>query len=154
MSDDIQTWIDTSAIQHAIVRYSDAATRGAWDDFEALWMPDAVWEVAPPVGTKVVGAAAIRATCEETMGQQEFLLQMTHGSAVRLFGDGTASATTTIHALARRPGHHHFMNFAVYYDDLVKHEGAWRFQRRLLQPIYVESEPLSGQVAISRAELR
>jgi len=154
MPEDIAARLDKLAIQEVIVRYSDAASRGAWDVFETLWTHDAVWEVAPPVGTTVVGARAITEATSETIDQEDFLIQVTHGSVVTLHGGGLASATTTIHALARREGHHSFMNFGIYYDELAKTDGEWRFTRRRLQPVYVESGPLPGEVVISRADLR
>jgi ketosteroid isomerase-like protein len=147
-------WLDKLAVQELIVRYSDAATRGAWDVFESLWTDDAVWEVNPPVGTRVVGAAAIRESVVGSVRDDDVLVQMTHGSVVTLLGDGRATATTTIHAVARRPGAHNFTNYAVYYDDLTKGaDGAWRFARRRLQPIYVDPRELPGESPIRRPDL-
>ena len=148
-----EAWLDRLAIQDVIVRYSDAATRGSWDEFEALWMPEAVWEVGPPIDTRIVGVRAIRDDVTASLGAVDFFVQMTHGSVVTLLGDGRASATTTIHALARRRGHHEVTNYGVYYDELVKAHGTWKFARRRLQPVYTDTSPLPGVAPITRAEL-
>jgi hypothetical protein len=153
-SEDIASWIDKLAIREVIARYSNASTRGAWDDYEALWTSDAVWEVAPPVGTKVVGARAIRQSASTNVDKSDFLFQMTHDTVVELHGQGKASASTIIQAISRREGYHHIMNLAVFYDDLVKEDGAWKFARRFLQPIYVDSTALPGKMVIPRIEIR
>jgi hypothetical protein len=149
----VRSWLDKLAIQEVIVRYSDAATRGDWDAFAALWVDDAVWEVGPPVDTQVVGVAAIVETVVASVDAEDFLVQMTHGSVVTLRGDGRASATTTIHALARRTGEHQIVNLGVYYDDLVRVDGGWKFTKRMLQPVYSDTSPLPGTAPITRADL-
>jgi hypothetical protein len=153
-TEDVAAWIDKFAIREAIARYSNASTRGAWDDFESLWTAEGVWEVAPPVGSKVVGARAIREVASSNVDSGDFLFQMTHDTVVDLLGQGRASATTIIQVLTRREGHHHFMNLAIFYDDLVKEDGAWKFSRRLLQPVYVDSKELTGKVIVPRAEIQ
>jgi hypothetical protein len=146
-------WLDRLAIQDVIVRYSDAATRGDFDAFGALWTEDAVWEVGPPIDTRVVGVQAILDDVTASLSAEDFFAQMTHGSVVTLLDDAHASATTTIHALARRDGHHQVTNLGVYYDDLVKVDGVWKFARRRLQPVYTDTSPLPGSAPISRADL-
>jgi hypothetical protein len=150
---DVDAWLDTVAIQDLVVRYSDAATRGAWDEFEAVWTADGVWDVRPPVGTHIVGIDAIMADVKALLNAEDFFVQMTHGSVVTLLGNDRARSTTTIHALARREGHHNVTNYGVYYDDLVKVDGTWKFARRSLQPVYMDTSPLPGIAPITRAEL-
>jgi uncharacterized protein (TIGR02246 family) len=150
---DAGEWLDRVAIQDLVVRYSDAATRGDWAAFAALWTDDGIWEVGPPVGTRVVGVDAILADVTASVDAEDFLVQMTHGTVVTLLDATTARATTTIHAVARRTGHHQITNLGVYFDDAVKHEGTWRFSRRLLQPVYSDTGPLPGVTPITRAAL-
>jgi len=150
---DISAWIDKLAIEETIIRYSDAATRGAWDEFEALWTRDAVWEVALPVDSRVVGARAIRESVISSLEGEDFLVQMTHGSVITLHSETHASATTTIHAIARRQGEHDGANYGIYYDELAKVDGVWKFAQRRLQPIYSDFSPLPGIAPISRDEL-
>lgn len=150
---DTARWIDKLAIQELIVRYSDAATRGSWDEFESLWVKDAVWETAAPINDKTVGARAIRDQVMRNLEGEDFLVQMTHGSVITLQGEDRASATTTMHAIARRGDVHAVTNYGVYFDDLVKVDGDWKFAKRRLQPIYLESDPLPGVAPISRDQL-
>jgi uncharacterized protein (TIGR02246 family) len=147
-------WIDKLAIQELILTYSDAATRGDWATFATLFAPDAVWEVGAPVSSRVEGAATIVDVASTNVDGEDFLVQMPHGSLVRLIDDDHATATTMIHALARRAGEHSVTNYGVYYDELVRIDGDWRFARRLLQPVYAETEPLPGAVPLTRDELK
>ena len=113
LKEELSDWLDKLAIQELIVRYSDIATRGLWEEFERLWTADAVWETAPPINDRTVGANAIRAQVAKNLAGEEFLVQTTHGSVVTLHGGDRASATTTIHAIARtgrRPRGHQLRN--------------------------------------------
>jgi uncharacterized protein (TIGR02246 family) len=147
-------WIDKLAIQELILTYSDAATRGDWATFATLFAPDAVWEVGTPVNSLVEGAEAIVHVASTNVDGEDVLVQMPHGSLVRLVDDDHATATTMIHALARRAGEHSVTNYGVYYDELVRIDGEWRFARRLLQPVYSDTEPLPGVVPLTRDELK
>jgi ketosteroid isomerase-like protein len=151
---ELAAWLDKLAIQEAILTSSDAATRGDWEVFATLWAPDAVWEVGSPVDSRVVGAEEIVRTASGNVDAEDFLFQQTHGSVVTLLGGDRASATTTIHALARRTGEHSVTNYGVYYDDLVKLDGAWKFTRRFLQPIYTDTGALDGEIVVTRAQLK
>jgi hypothetical protein len=46
-----------------------------------------------------------------------------------------------------------FVFYSVYFDKLVKIDGAWRFAHRACQPIYLESGGLTGQVCVPRSTL-
>ena len=145
-------WFDQLAINDVTVRYSDAVTRGDWDAFEATWTADAVWEESPPVSERIVGARAIREHVAAMIDKADFLLQTTHGTVVNLEAPDRASTTTTIHAIAK-VGEISFVNFGIYYGNLVKADGIWRFAWRRLQSVYSDYSPLEGPVSISRAGL-
>jgi hypothetical protein len=53
---ELREWLDRLAIQDLINRYSDAVTRADWDQCEAVFAPNAVWE-SPVI------RAAIREPC-------------------------------------------------------------------------------------------
>ena len=150
----LAAWVDKLAIQELILTYSDAATRGDWATFAMLWAPDAVWEVGAPIGSRVEGADAIIEVASTNVDGEDFLVQMPHGSLVRLVDDDHATATTMIHALARKGDEHSVTNYGIYYDELVRIDGEWRFARRLLQPVYSETEPLPGVVPVTRDDLK
>jgi ketosteroid isomerase-like protein len=52
-------WRDKLAIQETMYRYSDALNRADWAAFEAVFAPDAVWEMHGPRDRRYEGAAAI-----------------------------------------------------------------------------------------------
>jgi uncharacterized protein (TIGR02246 family) len=151
--DDLAEWIDKLAIQELVSRYTSASTRGDWDGFEDLFTADASWELPAPMEKTVVGGRAIREDLEETLKGQDFFMQMTHDAVVELHGPDVATGVVTIHAIARKEGQNEVVSYAVYYDDYVKIDGAWRFARRRLQPIYMDMRPLPGFAPISRADL-
>ncbi len=160
---DMGSWIDKVAIKEVIDTYCDAATRGDWDVFESLFTEDAVYEVVPPSGSdhiyagernRSVGPRQIRESSAAAVEVHDFFIQVTYGSVVTLVAEDRATATTTIHALARQDGAHSYMHYGIYYDELVKVAGAWKFLSRRLQPVYFEFEPLTGGVAIPRTELQ
>jgi len=149
---DIDAWIDKLAINELVAQYSDAVTRGDWDAFEAVWAPDGVWQETPPIETEVVGARAIREQVAASLDAADLYVQMVHEVVITVLGDGRASARTHLQGIAKH-GDHDFVNYGIYYDELVKIDGIWKFTRRRLQHIYVETSPLVGQVAISRSAL-
>ena len=149
---DTEAWIDKLAITELAYRYADAVTRGDWDAFEAVWAPDGVWEEAPPVEVHVEGARAIREHVAPSLDRADFYVQMIHGVVVTLHGDGRASARTHLQGMAKA-GQHTFVNYGIYYDELVKSEAGWQYTFRRLEHLYVESEPLVGHLPISRADI-
>jgi ketosteroid isomerase-like protein len=149
----VTEWMEKLAIREVIERYSSATTRGDWRGFEDLWTEDALWEVGPPVDSSVRGARAILEDLQATLETQEFFLQMTHDPVVVLEGEGRASATTLIHAVARRERGRHAVNYGIYFDEFVKVDGRWRFSLRRQQPVYLDMSPLPGRAVVSRADL-
>ncbi len=144
-------WVERIAIQDLVVRFSDAVTRGDWEAFEDLWLSDGVWEESAPFDLRIEGASAICAhvTSLETV---DFFVQMVHGAVVTLESDERATSRTTIHSFARA-GDIGFENLGIYYDELRKVAGEWRFAHRRLENIYVESAPLTGDVTMARREI-
>jgi hypothetical protein len=153
MSNAESAWIDKLEIREVISSYTSAATRGDWDALEATFVPDARWELGAPLDVEIVGARAIRDQLVEQVDHQDFFLQMTHDTVVTLTGDDRASAVTTIHALARLEGQVQVTSYGIYYDDLVKVDSGWRFARRRLQPIFMNTGELPGPAPVSRAAL-
>ena len=156
-------WLDKSAIRELIEAYFDSATRGDWSLFESLFASDARYEVVPPTGVAGVyegnrsvslGARQIRESSEAAVNQLEVFVQVPYGTIVTLLGSHHASARTLFHAVARQSNDTSYMHYAIYYDELIKAENCWRFQSRILQPIYYEVERLPGQAAIAREDLR
>jgi ketosteroid isomerase-like protein len=145
-------WTDELEIRDLVVRFSDAVTRGDWDQFEAVLAPDAVWEESEPFANRYEGARAIRESVAESTSHVDVYVQMPHGTVVTLLDDDRASATTTIQGVSV-VGDLFVVNFGVYYDQLVRTDAGWHFQQRWLQNLYVENGTRDGDVAITRADL-
>jgi ketosteroid isomerase-like protein len=151
---EIATWMDKLAIQELAVRCCDAVSRGDWDAYEAMWTPDGVWEETAPVEAREAGGAkAIRARVAASLEQVEFFAQMCHGVTIAELTRASARARTAIHGIARTEGAS-YVNYGIYYDELVKTDGLWRYRRRRLENIYVDWTTLPGMVPIPRAGLR
>jgi len=145
-------WVDQLEICELAVRFSDAVTRGDWDQFEAVFTPDAVWEESEPFAATLVGARGIRESVAASMAGVDLYVQMPHHTVVTRLERDRASATTTIEGIS---GVDELLvvNFGVYYDELVRTDAGWRFRYRWLQNVYVETGTLAGRVGISRADL-
>jgi len=137
-------WRDKQAIQELIHLYSDAVNRQDWAQFEAVWAPDALWEV--PHQIRKEGRVEICEAAHEILDGADFIIQMAHCSVVTLLGGGRATATSTMQEIGRPQSGPGFIAYGIYYDELIKGEDGWRFSYRRFQPIYMNSEPLSGQV--------
>jgi hypothetical protein len=75
-----------------------------------------------------------------------------------------ARATTTIHEMNR--GKHPMSSalgdagtpinvdmYGIYYDDVARIDGAWRFTHRLFVPFYMTQGAVTGDVTTVRSEL-
>ena len=81
-------WVERLAISDLICRYSSAVTRADWEETEALFTPDAIWEI-PALGLRFEGAPTIRAFLAETISY-DLLLQTAHPPVIRFLGPGQA----------------------------------------------------------------
>jgi ketosteroid isomerase-like protein len=140
------------AIQQVVLAHRDAVTRGDWDRFESLYADDAVWEESSPLEGRAEGAPAIRERSETSTSAVDLFLQTAHGTVVTMVDDDHATARTPIRGFAVVRGRS-FENHGIYYDELVRTDGAWRFGHRYLQNLYVEERELTGSLAIARADL-
>jgi hypothetical protein len=161
---DVRAWIDRQAIEDLIHRYSDAVTRADWDQHEAVFAPDAILEVASPFDFRAEGARAIREQTSIGSARLDFLIQTVDSSVIRLSGPDRAHATSTIHEMGRglAPGLSgeeadewlNWEQYGVYYDDIVKLDGEWKFAHRFCQPIYyVGTDALMGEAIAARSAL-
>jgi ketosteroid isomerase-like protein len=135
---------DRIAIEQVIYGYSDALTRVDAAQFETLWMPDAVWEVAPPTNIRVEGYEQIRDAIFSAVDRFEPWIQVAHNPVITLLDDAHARSTTTMHeigkwrdpaagAASRYRGDVNL--YGIYYDDLVFDGNRWRFATRRFVPL-------------------
>jgi len=145
-------WVEKLAIQELIYRYTDALNREAWDEFEATFAPDATWEIGAPAPLRAEGARGIRDAIAERVTPLELLTQIAMNPVVDVHGD-RAVAHTSIEEWARLPEVFSMRLRGIYRDELRKIDGAWRFQSRLMQTVYVDYSPMEGRVLTARTDL-
>ena len=155
-------WIDRLAIADLIHRYADSVTRADWDQTGSIFAPDAIWE-SPALALRFEGAQAFRDFLVQTTGN-DLLILTGQPPVIRLAPNGQAEATTIVHELSRgearadstlgeagAPRNHEL--YGIYYDDVAKFDGEWKFTHRLFVPVYVRTDCVSGEVLTPRFAL-
>jgi ketosteroid isomerase-like protein len=149
---------DRIAIEQTIYRYSDSLTRGDLEQFASVWMPDAIWEVLPPISHRVEGYDNIRKAICGSVDAFEFYVQLSHNPVITLLGGGRATATTTVHEIGKRPDGVVSAGlipgdvelYGVYTDELVRSEEGWRFAKRTFKALFYGNAQLPVEVATPR----
>src|SRR5258705_8454589 len=162
METELREWLDRLAIQDLIYRYSDAVTRADWPQCEAVFARDALWE-SPPLGLRYESRDSFLETLPATTNY-DLLIQTPHSSVITLAGADQAHATTTIHemnrgvtdtksALGDSGTEINVDTYGIYYDDVARIDGEWKFTHRLFMPFYLESGCVTGDVLTQRSKL-
>jgi SnoaL-like domain len=158
----LATLIDRIAIEDLIYRYSDAVTRADWDQCEATFAPDALWE-SPGLGLRFETAREFLDVLVQTTSS-ELLIQAPHAPVIRVLEPTSAQATTTIREFVRTVGvadtsvgeagsEQNFEQWGIYFDEIAKQGGDWKFTRRLFVPMYIGPGAVTGQVMTPRSDL-
>jgi hypothetical protein len=162
METELREWLDRLAIQDLIHRYSDAVTRADWQQCEAVFTQDALWE-SPPLGLRYESRESFLETLRATT-TFDLLIQTPHSPVITLTGTDRAQATTTIHEMNRGVTETkselgdsgteiNVDTYGIYYDDIARIDGEWRFTHRRFVPFYLESGCLTGDVLTQRSKL-
>jgi SnoaL-like domain len=162
MEGEVREWLDRLAIQDLIHRYSDAVTRADWQQCEAVFSPDAIWE-SPTLGMRHESCASFLETLRAT-SSYDLLIQTAHSPVITLAGADQAHATTTIHefirgiataetALEVAGAQSNLEQYGIYFDELARIDGLWKFTHRLFVPLYVGRDCVTGGVLTQRPAL-
>ena len=155
-------WIERLAIADLITRYADAVTRADWDQTGSIFAPDAIWE-SPALGLRFEGARTFRDFLVQST-RNDLVIVTAQPPVIRLVGAGQAQATTIVYELSRGEAHadstlgeagtprNHEL-YGIYYDDVAKFDGEWKFTHRLFVPVYVRTDCVSGEVLTPRFAL-
>jgi SnoaL-like domain len=158
----LREWRDRLEIQDLIYRYSDAVTRADWQQCEAVFTPDAIWE-SPTLGLRCENRASFMEMLRAT-SSYDLLIQTPHSSVITLTGTHHAHATTTIHEFIRGTvvadnkldetgAESNFEQYGIYFDDITRVDGSWKFTHRHFVSIYVGSGCVTGDLVTQRSAL-
>ncbi len=162
MPDD-RDWIEKFKIQQLIYRYSDAVTRADLQAMRSVYADDALWE-SPLLDLRHESADAFCEHFRASTTTTELLIQTPSSPVIELLNDDTATATTTIFEFSRgtaaddgpfgpKGAEVNFQDYGIYYDDLARIDGEWKFTHRLFVPIYLESGVVRGDIPMARSGL-
>jgi hypothetical protein len=146
-------WRDKLAIQETMFRYSDALNRADWVALEAVFAPDAVWEMHGPRDRRYESAAAIVANISRLVANVDMMYQTTENPIVTALDGDRATARCAVREMVRETGVAEFVICGIYTDALARVDGAWRFTHRNFRAVYFDPSPLAGRVLHTRDEL-
>ncbi|MFC3213043.1 nuclear transport factor 2 family protein [Novosphingobium panipatense] len=116
---------DRAAIRELLETYADAASRIDKAQWLDCWAPDAEWITSH---AQVRGHDELGRTWDDLFTDMDAMIFFAMPGAIQVAGD-TATARCHVREIARIGGK--VMKFAARYDDdLVRHDGRWRFARR------------------------
>jgi hypothetical protein len=165
---EVRAWLDRLAIQDLIYRYSDALTRADLKQSASLVAPDLIWEI-PKYGLRYESAAAFLEMLAG-LSKSPLLIQTPHAPVINLIDPDKAQATTTIHEWSRivspvdaassGSGTNVHIGqevnqeeYGIYFDDVARINGDWKFTHRLYVPMYNSQGCVTGDVVTPRSEL-
>ena len=140
----IERMLDEAAIRNATARFADAAMRGDYDGFRAVWAEDARWTIGEPPQVDATGTDEIVATLRRLRGGREFFVQFALQGPIEIDGD-TAVTSCVCHEAARGPGETYYRNHCVAFDRLVRAEAGWVFTARSFRYLWLDTSPFSGR---------
>ena len=133
--------LDEAAIRDATARFADAATRGDFDVFRAMWAEDAEWSIGDRVHD--VGVDHIVSTFERLRDGREFFVQFAVQGPIEINGD-YATTSCIVHEAARGPGETYYRNHCVVFDRLRRSASGWVFTNRSFRYLWLDTSPFTG----------
>jgi uncharacterized protein (TIGR02246 family) len=126
--------LDRMAIEALFVRYATALDDGEVETVVACFTADAALE-SPVIG-RIEGTDAIRAFAGRFAAQRAAGTQFRHlltNLAIEIAPEGDrARATAYLLVMISKDGQHRTLPPGRYECELAKHNGAWRFTRRVV----------------------
>jgi hypothetical protein len=146
-------WLDRLEIQDLIHRYSDGVTRADWQQCEAVFTPDATWE-SSGLGIRCDDRASFMEILRAT-SSYDLLIQTAHSPVITLIDAHHARSTTTIHEFIREAAgaENNLEHYGIYFDDIARVDGRWKFTHRVFQLVYVGRGCVTGDLLAPRSAL-
>ncbi|MCV7281772.1 nuclear transport factor 2 family protein [Mycolicibacterium flavescens] len=140
---------DELAVRRVIEGYADAVTRRDSAAYGAMYAPDAVWIVGPPIDRRVSGRDAIVAELSGEIARLDFFVFTAANIVVHVDGD-TATSRSTVHEVGRAaegapPGIPAMEVRALYEDELRRDGDGWVFTTRRYSVLYLDTTVPVGQ---------
>ncbi len=133
---------DRLAIRELCDRYHAMVNTRDWSLIADLFAPDAVWTVLPPIDLRFVGLEAITSGIIASVERQALLVQTSSGLVINL-GDGRAALRSTLMEVGREPNMAGWFAVALFEDEVVRVDGAWRFAARTVRLQHSGGLPLA-----------
>ena len=140
----LQLLEDENAIRDLSFAFADAANRVDADAFRALWTPDGVWTIGPPINQTFTGQDAVVDAFQHLLGSWDYFIQKVVGGVVMLDGD-RATARFYVNEEAQDKQKVGNYNLSQYVDELQKIDGKWHYKSRSYEVIYLDQTPRNGQ---------
>ncbi len=140
---------DEAAVRRVVEGYADAVTHRDTEAYAAMYAPDAVWVVDPPIDRRVEGRDAIVAELSSEIARLEFFVFMVSNIVISVQGD-VATSRSTVHELGRAredapPGLPAMEVRATYTDELRRDGDRWVFTKRKYSIFYLDTSIPTGQ---------
>lgn len=133
---------DIIAIQQVLNRYSEAASRAAWDEVIATFLPDGVWAV-PAMQARFEGHAQILDGLAAFTREMDYIVQVNCPAVIDVNAD-EACARSVIRECGKHKGRDEALEVLGYYEDrLVRTGSGWRFAERVFTITGMHNFPLS-----------
>lgn len=147
-NNDIAFWIDQQAIRALIDRYTDGVNRQDWNAVASTFAETAIWETSGgPFELRFEGREAVIGFLQSALGNFEFMVQSNGAVAIEVEGE-RARARVSLTEIARDKSGNGMHNIGIYFDDLAKTDGQWRFVRRAFRCRYSAQPALPGAVFV------
>jgi hypothetical protein len=160
MGDDARAWEDRDAIQQLIYRYSDAVTRADYEQMATVFAADAVWH-SPILGMHFDAAREFIDSQADGSTALDVLIQTASNPAIDLLGPDRATATTNVREIIRGSNSQdsafgpagneiNVDQYGIYFDEISKLDGAWKFTRRTFVPVLIAQGTIQGDIVTNR----
>lgn len=117
-------------ISELIARYSHAIDRGEREDFAALWHPDVTYTTA---GTTYHGVQETLSVAEGLWDSGGQSWHLPANTVIEFTSESTATATSTIAAIATGAGDTAQYYLGSYLDTFERRDGVWLFSSRVVE---------------------
>ena len=139
---------DEAEIRDLVARYADAVNRRDEAAWGATWAKDGEWDLS---GRPASGRDAVVALWSQLMGGIPWVNQIVYFGLVDVDG-AAATGRWYLAEFMKLPDGTGRQMIGVYRDQYVKEDGAWKFAKRRMDPVYSGPPDLSGDAMPFPAE--